>query len=438
MSKKNTQIFECNNCGNQSPKWLGKCDNCNTWNTYELLQISNNNNLKSNHNLQVNSYKIKEVAQQKKQELINTYLKEFNNVLGGGFLGGHTVLLFGEPGVGKSTLLIQIASEVKLPCYYICGEESPFQIKSRFKRLNLKDNNNINLLENRSSEQILSYLSTQPKGLIILDSIHSIESDKFKSSQGSIAQIKEVSNQFVNFSKFNGFPLIIVGQLNKAGTVSGPKNLEHIVDTVLSLEGDSTYNFRVLRALKNRFGSTDEVGLFLMEETGLQEVKEPSKILLEGNQNSKLVGSALSILVEGNRALAIEVQALTNTTNFGFPKRSATGFDLNRLNMLCAVITKYTKFNLNEKDVYLNIAGGLKIKDPAIDLAVIVAIISSILNKPTKTPSVFLGEVGLSGELRKIKLANIREKSCKRTLKAYNIFIPAKYKNINEIISKVF
>lgn len=408
---KQKQFFECQKCGAQFPKWQGQCTECNAWNTLEEIEYNNTSNSPSKPNINDKAHiPLKTVAINditfKEQDRTKTQISEFDRVLGGGFVKGQAILVAGEPGIGKSTLLLQVADKSKHKVYYLCGEESPYQVKQRYSRLKLT-NKNIELLENASVETIADYLINQDNPLIIVDSVNSLFSAKYKSSAGTISQIKETSQILVNTAKSHGIPIILVGQINKEGDIAGPKTLEHLVDTVLIIEGDDNHTFRVLRSIKNRFGSVNEVGLFTMDENGMNPVLNPSEYLLSGKLKNAS-GSVISIINEGSRSYAVEVQALVNKTNFGYPKRTSNGFSLNRLNLLSAVISKRTKYNLNDYDIYLNIASGLKVTEPAIDLAVCVSIVSALINKSISDSIGFFGEVGLNAEIRPVKMTQAR------------------------------
>ena len=434
MPKNNAKkkYFECQNCGAQYPKWQGQCDFCGKWNTLEEIIFSENlANSTINASSNINVLNIKDIDNLKLNR-IKTGLNEFDRVLGGGFLNGQSVLLAGEPGVGKSTLLLQVANKLNMPVYYICGEESPSQVKERYTRLHLKSDS-IELWENTFVETITSYLSKRGEGLIIFDSINSGFSSRYKATQGSLSQIKEVSQQLVLFAKKSGLPIILVGQINKEGGIAGPKALEHLVDTVLFLEGDDVHSFRVLRSQKNRFGSVNEVGLFLMDEQGMTQVENPSEFLLSGRVEGAS-GSAVSLINEGTRCYAVEIQALVNKSSFGYPKRTSIGYSLNRLNLLIAVLSKRTKYDLNDYDVYLNIASGIKVSEPAIDLAVCASLASALKDKPLPKNSAYIGEVGLSGEIRPVKMQKRRQKEAKN-VGITKLFDPTKYKNINEVLN---
>jgi DNA repair protein RadA/Sms len=380
------------------------------------------------------SHKISDI-EFKSNDRAKTGIEEVDRVLGGGFVKGQAVLLAGEPGIGKSTLLLQLANSVKMPVYYICGEESPYQVKQRYTRLSLTKKN-IELVENNVVETIDRSLIKQTPSLLILDSVHSLFSARFKSSAGSLSQIKYTSQYLVKLAKNLNIPLVLVGQINKQGDIAGPKALEHLVDSVLFLEGDNDHTFRVLRSIKNRFGSVNEIGLFTMESSGMVQVINPSKYLLSGKVKNA-PGSCVGLVSEGTRCYAIEVQALVNKTNFGYPKRTANGFSINKLSLLAAVLEKRLKLRLSEYDIYLNVASGINIKEPAVDLAVCMALVSAYKNKSLPDNSCFYGEVGLNGEIRPVKMQDIRAKEAKK-VGLTKIFSPKNNKMLSEVVHKAF
>ncbi|PIR43256.1 DNA repair protein RadA [candidate division WWE3 bacterium CG10_big_fil_rev_8_21_14_0_10_32_10] len=431
---KTKTYYECQNCGAQYSKWQGQCPDCGKWNTIEEIEFIGNNSAAINNTADIQGVKPIKISEidYKEHDRTTTGISEFDRVLGGGFVKGQAVLLAGEPGIGKSTLLLQVASSCKNNVYYFCGEESPYQVKQRYNRLKLTKTN-ITLLENGFVETIEPSISKQNDVLLIVDSVNSLISSKYKSSAGSISQIKETSQILVRLAKKLGIPLILVGQINKEGEIAGPKTLEHLVDSVLILEGDDNHTFRVLRSLKNRFGSVSEVGLFTMEERGMVQVTNPSEFLLTGKVENAS-GSAVSLINEGTRCYAIEVQALVNKTVYGYPKRTSNGFSLNRLNLLAAVLTKRTSVNLQDYDIYLNIASGLKVSEPAIDLAVCMAIASAYKNKPLPKNSAYFGEIGLNGELRPVKLEKMRKQEAKN-MNIKPLFSPDNYKSLNDVLS---
>jgi DNA repair protein RadA/Sms len=434
---KQKKYFECQSCGAQFAKWQGQCTDCNKWNTLEEVTFLNDgaSSFLSNGSVgssSATSTKVSDIKFNSKQRL-SSGINELDNVLGGGFVKGQVTLLAGEPGIGKSTLLLQLANSCNLPVYYICGEESSYQVKERYTRLGLTKKD-INLVENTAIETIDTSVINKTPCLIIIDSVHSLFSARYKSSAGTLSQIKECSQYFTKIAKTLEIPLILVGQINKQGDIAGPKTLEHLVDTVLFLEGDNDHTFRVLKSQKNRFGSVNEIGLFTMDSKGLLPVTNPSEYLLSGRVKDA-PGSSVCIINEGNRCYAVEVQALLNKTVFGYPKRTANGFSLNRLNMLAAVVANRLNLKLSDYDIYLNIASGLKVSEPAIDLAVCAALVSAYKNKPLPSLSCYYGEVGLNGEVRPVKMQDKRQKEAEKVgfKKIYN---PGNIRLIKDIIVK--
>jgi len=394
--------YVCQSCGYQSPKWIGRCSSCGEWNTLveEIIQSS-----KSHSNVIVpqNSSRptlLSEIPAEKQQR-IDTLNSEFNRVLGGGLVPGGLVLLGGEPGIGKSTLVLQVALTLtRLKILYISGEESLQQLKLRANRL-AGDNANCLFLCETSLENVLFHIEGEHPELVIIDSIQTLATENAESSAGSVTQIRECTAAIMKLAKKENIAVILIGHITKEGSLAGPKVLEHIVDTVLHFEGDRNYLFRILRSVKNRFGSTSELGIFEMRQDGLQEVINPSEMLLS-NHNEGLSGTATAASIEGLRSFLIEVQALVGSAAYGMPQRSATGFDLRRMNMLLAVLEKRAGFKLMTKDVFLNIAGGLRVDDPAMDLAVIAAVLSSNFDLSIPKHVAFAGEVGLTGEIRPV------------------------------------
>jgi DNA repair protein RadA/Sms len=397
--------FFCQNCGVSSPKWIGRCPSCGEWNTYVEEVI------KKDESVLWKKSADKKTRQQKPLLLADVPLKdehriempdkEFNRVLGGGLVPGSLVLMGGEPGIGKSTLLLQISLAVKnKTVLYVSGEESEQQIKMRAERLKMA-NTNFFILTDTSLDNIFQQVSEINPGIVIIDSIQTILSSKIDSSPGSVSQIRECTGELLRFAKESSVPVFLIGHITKDGTIAGPKILEHMVDTVLQFEGDRHHVYRILRAIKNRFGSTAELGIYEMQGAGLREVSNPSEVLI-AQREERLSGIAISATMEGIRPLLIETQALVSTAVYGTPQRSSTGFDLRRLSMLLAVLEKRCGFRLGAKDVFLNLAGGIKVEDPAIDLAVICAILSSGEDIPISPKISFSGEVGLSGEIRPV------------------------------------
>ncbi len=397
------KAFFCQNCGAQSPRWEGKCHSCGEWNTY-VEEIIDRGDAKDTHPI-FKSGKSKPIA----IEAINTTGEvryktpdgELNRVLGGGMVPGSLILFGGEPGIGKSTLLLQLSLQWSgIKVLYISGEESEQQIKMRADRIGI-NNSNSYLLSETSMQHILQHLEQINPDVVIVDSIQTLHTATIDSSAGSISQIRECSSELMRYAKATSTPIFLIGHINKEGSIAGPKVLEHMVDVVLQFEGDRNHMYRILRSSKNRFGPTNELGIYEMEGKGLREVKNPSELLLS-NREEQLSGSAIASSMEGLRPMLIEIQSLVSSAAYGTPQRSATGFDLRRLNMLLAVLEKRCGFRLTSKDVFLNIAGGIRVEDPAIDLAVVSAILSSGEDIPIPSKICFAAEVGLSGEIRPV------------------------------------
>ena len=402
MAKTKTTFF-CQNCGAQFPKWIGKCTSCNEWNTIveEIIQKEESRNWKQSTSVKKanKALKIKDISTLQ-EDRIPTNNNELNRVLGGGLVNGSVVLLGGEPGIGKSTLLLQIALLMQSKVLYVSGEESQSQIKLRAERLKGKNENCLILTETKTQNIFKTIEETTPD-VVVIDSIQTLHTDYIEASPGSISQIREATAELIKYAKETNTPVVLIGHITKEGTIAGPKILEHMVDVVLQFEGDRNHTYRILRAQKNRFGSTAELGIYEMLNTGLREVSNPSEILIS-EKDSDLTGTAISATLEGMRPLMIEVQALVSTAVYGTPQRSATGYNIKRLNMLLAVLEKRAGFRLGAKDVFLNIAGGIKVEDPAIDLAVVCSILSSNEEEAIPQNVCFAAEVGLSGEIRAV------------------------------------
>lgn len=401
---KTKSVYVCNNCGNDSPKWIGKCPSCGEWNTYQEEIVSKEKpSVMHLAGLEMTKQKPVRIHEVESTEIsrINTHSDELNRVLGGGLVPGSLILLGGEPGIGKSTLILQVVLKMQgKKVLYVSGEESAQQIKLRADRLN-EENKGCFIVSETQLEQIFVHIQNVQPDIVVIDSIQTVSTELAESSPGSVTQVRECAAALLKFCKTSSTPVILIGHINKEGSIAGPKVLEHIVDTVLQFEGDQHYMYRILRSIKNRFGSTSEMGIFEMQQTGLREVSNPSELLLSQNHEG-LSGVAIASAIEGVRPFLIEVQALVSTAAYGTPQRSSTGFDLRRLNMLLAVLEKRVGFKLGQKDVFLNIAGGLKVNDPAIDLAVISAILSSNVDLAVDKGVCMAGEVGLSGEIRPI------------------------------------
>ena len=396
MSK--TRIkYICSNCGYESLKWLGKCPECDSWNTFNEEIVETNKRKPILSKAKINIKKISEIDGSEENR-IKTKMEEFDRVLGGGFMPGSVILLGGDPGIGKSTLAMQAASQINNNILYVTGEESAIQIKTRAARLGIQSNNFYILPETDLNTILVSINSLSP-ALVIIDSIQTMYRSELDNSPGTITQIRECTSFLMETAKKNNISMLIVGHITKEGFIAGPKVLEHMVDTVIQFEGESHHAFRILRAQKNRFGNTNEIGIFEMHENGLTEVKNPSKLFLSG-RNKEIPGSAITSSIEGTRPILLEVQALVTPSNFGNPQRVATGFDYRRLSILLAVLEKRAGYRLSANNVFLNMAGGVKIDEPAVDLAVCCSIASSLLDKVVDNKTVLIGEVGLGGEVR--------------------------------------
>ncbi len=417
--------YVCSNCGTQTAKWVGRCAACGEWNTFQEEVINKEKARKSTMITDGGVASIPKTLLEidiQKEKRIPTNNGELDRVLGGGIVPGSVVLLGGEPGIGKSTLSLQIALTLRNKLtLYISGEESLSQIKLRANRLAIK-NDTCLFLNETSIEVIGTHLKKIEPEIIVLDSIQTVTTTAVESIAGSVSQVRECTMQLISYAKSNNVPIIIIGHINKDGNIAGPKILEHMVDTVLQFEGDRNYMYRIIRSSKNRFGSTDELGIFEMQSNGLREVSNPSELLLSNctNQSS---GVSVAAGVEGMRAFMLETQALVSSAVYGTPQRSATGYDLRRLNMLLAVLEKRVGFRLSAKDVFLNIAGGIKVADPAIDLPIVMAILSSDRDVPIDKQICFAGEVGLSGEVRPINRIEQRINEAER-LGFKQIYIP--------------
>ena len=401
------KVFVCQNCGAQHAQWMGKCSVCHQWNTVvEEVQESPKSTpawaqARGGQKLsKEKSIKIQEVEFQQQQR-IDTQNEELNRVLGGGLVPGSLVLLGGEPGIGKSTLMLQVSLQIKgSRVLYVSGEESPMQIKMRAERIGLK-NEECFILSATSIQSIFAEVEEVKPNLLVVDSVQTLHTDNLEAAPGTVGQIRESAAEFLRFAKTTGTPVVLIGHITKEGYIAGPKILEHMVDAVLQFEGDRNHVYRLLRAHKNRFGSTAEIGIYQMQGDGLREVLNPSEILLS-QRDEELSGNAVAVMLEGARAMLVEVQALVSTAVYGTPQRSSTGFDTRRLNMLLAVLEKRCGFRLGQKDVFLNITGGIRVDDPAMDLAVVTSILSSSEDIPIHKNVCFAAEVGLSGEVRPI------------------------------------
>lgn len=403
MAKDKT-VYVCNQCGAESPKWIGKCPACGAWNTY-VEQIVRKEPSTRQYAGGLDREKNKPQTFDKivggEESRISMHDDELNRVLGGGLVPGSLVLLGGEPGIGKSTLILQTVLRIpEKKILYVSGEESERQLKLRAERISHETSDCLILCET-SLEQIYVHIKNTQPDIVIIDSIQTINTETVDSSPGSLVQVRECAASILKFAKETNTAVILIGHINKEGSIAGPKVLEHIVDTVLQFEGDQHYMYRILRSIKNRFGSTAELGIYEMRQDGLRQVPNPSELLLSAD-NEGMSGVAIATAIEGVRPFLIEVQALVSSAVYGYPQRSSTGFDLRRMNMLLAVLEKRVGFKLAQKDVFLNIAGGLRVNDPAIDLAVISAILSSNMDVEIERDTCMAGEIGLSGEIRPV------------------------------------
>jgi DNA repair protein RadA/Sms len=429
MSKIKTTFF-CQNCGAQYAKWQGQCNSCKEWNTIaeEIIHKEEKSAWKTNApetKKAAKPLKINEIDSA--QEIrMDTCDGELNRVLGGGIVPGSLVLLGGEPGIGKSTLLLQISLKLPYKTLYVSGEESQKQIKMRAERITTNGDNCYILTETKT-QQIFRQIEAIEPEIIIIDSIQTLHTDYIESSPGSISQIRECTAELIKFAKETNVPVILIGHITKDGSIAGPKILEHMVDTVLQFEGDRNHVYRILRALKNRFGSTAELGIYEMQGSGLREVSNPSEILIS-HKDEALSGTAIASTLEGMRPLMIEIQALVSTAVYGTPQRSTTGYNAKRLNMILAVLEKRAGFRLGTKDVFLNVTGGISVDDPAIDLAVVAAILSSNEDIPVGKNFCFAGEVGLSGEIRPVNRVDQRIQEAEKL--GFSTIFVSKYNKI--------
>ncbi len=412
MAGKIKTVYVCQECGYETPKWMGQCPNCNEWNTLEEQVISD----KKATGFSAVSSSVKAIASAESLSQIDitdeqryvTNISELDRVLGGGIVKGSVVLLSGDPGIGKSTILLQICQSVreKLNVLYVSGEESPVQIKLRAKRLGILGEN-VTIIPETDTQAICEYIMAAKPDLVMIDSIQTLQISELSSSAGSIVQVRESTNMLLRTGKSLGIPIFIVGHVNKGGDIAGPKVLEHIVDTVLYFEGERNQSYRILRAIKNRFGSTNEIGVFEMRDTGLCEVENPSAMLLSGRM-SNVSGACITCVIEGTRPILSEVQALVTTTGFGNPRRMSNGFDYNRLNLLLAILEKRQGLYFSNLDTYLNVVGGMRLDEPACDLAVCMALVSGLRDTPIDEKLIAFGEVGLSGEIRSVSRVETR------------------------------
>jgi len=428
MAKAKTTFF-CQNCGAQHAKWMGQCNTCNEWNTIveEVIQKEVAREWKQSNGIKTISKPLKiEEIQLNPEERIPTKNKELDTVLGGGLVKGSVTLLGGEPGIGKSTLLLQVALSITHKVLYVSGEESQSQIKMRAERI-LNQASNCLILTETNTQQIFKNIEEVSPDVLVIDSIQTLHTNSMEASPGSISQIRETTAELIKFAKETETPVLLIGHINKEGQIAGPKILEHMVDVVLQFEGDRNHTYRILRSQKNRFGSTAELGIYEMLSDGLREVSNPSEILIS-KKDADLSGTAIASTLEGIRPLMIEIQALVSTAVYGTPQRTTTGYNLKRLHMVLAVLEKRAGFKLAAKDVFLNITGGISIDDPAIDLAVVASILSSNQDIAISPNVCFAAEIGLAGEIRPVSKIDQRISEAKKL--GYKTFVASKYNKI--------
>ena len=436
-------IYICQKCYHEVSNWMGQCPSCDSWNSFteDVINVGKPQGLSQtprNTKIQASSpISLTQNQSNKNQTQSNTFItkiSEFDRVMGGGIISGSLTLLSGEPGIGKSTLTLQIINSIakENEVLLISAEESISQISSRAIRLGLKEN--IPAINEYNLETILKTIKSIKPAFVIIDSIQVISSMEIPSNAGSVNQVRYCTERIMEMAKSTNTSVLLIGHVTKNGNLAGPRVMEHLVDTVIQLEGDRFHQFRILRSTKNRYGSTNEVGIFEMNECGLQEVKNPSEQFLEGRKKDA-IGSVITVAMEGTRPFLVEVQALVSTTPFGYPKRTSNGFDLNRLQLLIAVLEKYGKLNLQNQDVFINVVGGIKLNEPAADLAVVIAIASSLCKKPVGNCAIY-GEVGLSGELRQVSHNDKREQEAKK-LGLTNIISSKKLKEITQALKEI-
>ena len=408
MSPKNKTVYICNECGYESAKWLGKCPSCNNWNTFEeQISVASSSAVISGIITKATAKPLSEISFSDEPRFV-TGITELDRVLGGGIVKGSVVLLSGDPGIGKSTILLQICNSLQreLNILYVSGEESAMQIKMRANRLGV-ESDTVSIMTETETQSVCEYIKTSKPDIVMIDSIQTMSISELSSSPGSIVQVRESTNMLLRTGKSLGIPILIVGHVNKGGDIAGPKVMEHIVDTVLYFEGERNQSYRILRGIKNRFGSTNEIGVFEMTEKGLVEVENPSAMLLSGRM-ADVSGGCITCVMEGTRPILAEVQGLVTPSGFGNARRTATGFDFNRLNLLIAVLEKRVGLNFINLDTYVNIVGGMKLDEPAADLSVALSLVSGLKDIPIDEKLIAFGEIGLSGELRSVPRAQAR------------------------------
>ncbi len=427
--------FVCSDCGFESPKWIGKCPDCEAWNSFVEQKIDTKS---KSSKIQAHAREVIPLSlNETKEKRIPLKMEEINRVLGGGIMESSLMLLTGEPGIGKSTLTLQICDQLaggSAKILYVSGEESQNQIASRAKRLGI-ESERLSFIAETNLDTIMATVNEFKPDFIVVDSVQVMQSADLASFAGSIGQIRYTAEQLMEYAKTHNVPTLLIGHVTKEGSIAGPRVLEHLVDTVLYLEGDRYKNFRILRSQKNRFGSTNEIGIFEMGQYGLREVQNPSAGFLEGRKDNA-IGSAITVTIEGTRPLLVEVQALSNLTPFGYPKRTSSGFDINRAQLLISVLQKYAKINLANQDIFVNVVGGMRIKDPACDLGVLMAIASSFLQKSIASDTCFIGEVGLSGEIRNVSQIEKRIKEAKK-LGFKKIISPKQVTNVLDAVKEL-
>ncbi len=417
---KSKTVYLCSACGDDHPKWNGQCPSCNEWGTLSEYKVSNKKKFQKN-GIKKDSQTLEDILIKDESKRLSVGIPEMDRVLGGGLLSGTLILLGGNPGIGKSTLALQILPAFDQSVLYISAEESESQVGIRAKRLGV-NSKNLHLSSENNIDSILDQISIIHPKLVVIDSIQTVFSDELDSLPGSVSQIRECGQRLLQLAKQENISVMIIGHVTKEGIIAGPKMLEHMVDTVLYLEGDDRYDHRILRSVKNRFGTTNEVGIFQMEEKGLIEVNNPSELFLSERQND-ITGSVIFSSLEGSRPILVEIQALVSNANFGTPQRNVNGFDYKRLAMLLAVLEKRLGILMGTKDVFINLVGGLKVNDPAADLSVISAVASSANNKLISESVVLIGEVGLGGEVRSVNGLNMRIKEAE-SLGFKNVIAP--------------